>query len=662
MARPAAHRNVVVAGSLALAVLAAGAACKSNDVTQDSTANYVSQVVGSGGGPVLGPPSTGIVLQVPQGALASDTTISIGILDPSADPPPPAGYAYDGPVYSFEPHGLAFQHPVGVTIPNATSTNTFHATCPSSTPHATSTGCTWDASPVSDVVNGSFQASSFSLYALVHRIDDGGPPVDSSHDADTGVDAAPACSISGTTYASGAPNPTNDCQSCQPNANASGWTSVPDGTTCSQSPNGVCNAGLCARAWNWMGGSKQVGQAGVYGTKGTPAPTNAPGARSFAATWKDAAGNAWMFGGDGYDSAGTAGGLSDLWEYSAGQWVWRGGTNLANQVGVYGTKGNPSPNNIPGARSMAAICTDPSGNVYMFGGSGLDSSTGGLLSDLWKYDTNGQWTWLSGPNVGMPAATYGTKGQFNVNNKPGARKEAACWIDVNGNLWLFGGLGYSSTTNGVLNDFWQFSMSMSQWAWMSGASTPSPAGVYSGTPYPGGRWGSPIWSAGSGIYYMFGGNGVDGFQNGGYLGDYWKFAVATPGQFQFVNGYSTANPPAAYGPDAGTNFPGGRIDAESWTDSKGTQWLYGGVTKGAVSDPCVSDLWTVDHSGNWTWVAGDSTNNVAPVYGTIGSPALTNTPGCRSGAATWSDGAGKIWLFGGQNAWTREARGDLWSY
>ena len=49
--------------------------------------------------------------------------------------------------------------------------------------------------------------------------------------------------------------------------------------------------------WTWMGGSNLGGQPGVYGTLGTPAVGNVPGARQFAVSWTDKSGNLWLFGG-----------------------------------------------------------------------------------------------------------------------------------------------------------------------------------------------------------------------------------------------------------------------------------------------------------------------------------------------------------------------------
>jgi hypothetical protein len=57
------------------------------------------------------------------------------------------------------------------------------------------------------------------------------------------------------------------------------------------------------------------GGLGVYGSQGTAAAGNVPGARYPAVSWTDASGNLWLFGGWGYDSAGTSGYLNDLWMY-----------------------------------------------------------------------------------------------------------------------------------------------------------------------------------------------------------------------------------------------------------------------------------------------------------------------------------------------------------
>jgi hypothetical protein len=136
--------------------------------------------------------------------------------------------------------------------------------------------------------------------------------------------------------------------------------------------------------WIWVSGANMVNQTGSYGTQGVAAAANVPGARSSAISWIDASGNLWLFGGDGYDSAGVTGTLNDLWKFDGTHWTWVSGANTVNQSGSYGTQGVAAAANVPGARSSAISWIDASGNLWLFGGLGYDSAGGrGNLNDLW---------------------------------------------------------------------------------------------------------------------------------------------------------------------------------------------------------------------------------------------------------------------------------------
>jgi N-acetylneuraminic acid mutarotase len=142
-----------------------------------------------------------------------------------------------------------------------------------------------------------------------------------------------------------------------------------------------------AGEWTWAGGSNVISAKGTYGTKGTAAADNIPGARADSVRWTDAAGNVWLFGGYGYDSAGKDDALNDLWKYSAGKWTWMGGPNVSGREGTYGTRGTPAAGNIPGARWAAVGWVDAAGNMWLFGGF-VQNAAGvrEYLNDLWKYE------------------------------------------------------------------------------------------------------------------------------------------------------------------------------------------------------------------------------------------------------------------------------------
>jgi N-acetylneuraminic acid mutarotase len=229
--------------------------------------------------------------------------------------------------------------------------------------------------------------------------------------------------------------------------------------------------------WTWMGGSDIWGQwAGVYGTLGKPATTNIPGGRSGAISWTDGDGHFWLFGGDGSDSTGFSGILNDLWEFNptTKEWTWvsgksaippySGGNNgLHGWPGIYGNLGSTAPSNMPGGRSNAVAWIDGNGNLWLFGGEGMDSAGNiGSLNDLWAFNpVEKEWAWMGGSSVcgsnkGQPGI-YGVRGSPSAANVPGGRSRMMSWVDGSGHFWLFGGTGFDSAdTDGFLNDLWEY--------------------------------------------------------------------------------------------------------------------------------------------------------------------------------------------------------------
>jgi N-acetylneuraminic acid mutarotase len=222
--------------------------------------------------------------------------------------------------------------------------------------------------------------------------------------------------------------------------------------------------------WTWMHGNNTVDQPGVYGTMGAPAASNMPGGRIVPTGWADASGNFWMFGGLGLGNSPFAiDALNDVWRYtiSSNQWTWIKGGNNVLQPGVYGTMGSPAAANTPGARYGCLSWKDNSGNTWLFGGMGLDSSSTsftGNMQDLWRYNpVSNQWTWVKGPIQQNQPGTYGTQGTASPFNIPGARCLMSGWTDASNNLWLFGGQGVDGSNNtDDLNDLWKMNMCVAQ--------------------------------------------------------------------------------------------------------------------------------------------------------------------------------------------------------
>lgn len=344
--------------------------------------------------------------------------------------------------------------------------------------------------------------------------------------------------------------------------------------------------------WNFVSGSNLAGQKGTYTSPGTP------GARDGAVGWTDAAGHFWMFGGQGYDSAGNFGFLSDLWEYIAGQWNFIGGSTTANKPGSYGHEGQAAASNIPGGRDGAVGWVDTQGNFWLFGGDGY-ASTGtvaGQLNDLWKLSGSGtgQWTWVSGSNEIDEPGIYD---EGAGNNVPGARQFAVGWTDTAGNLWLFGGNGYDSAADlGFLNDIWEFSAG--EWTWIGGADVANQPGSYGFTGItasgnsPGGRDFATAWTDASGHFWLSSGLGYDSQGNFGDLNDLWEFSA---GQWTWMNGANVTGQKGSYGTEGAAtagNVPGARQSAVEWNDASGDFWIFGGNGfDSAGAQGFLNDLW-----------------------------------------------------------------------
>jgi Galactose oxidase, central domain len=366
-----------------------------------------------------------------------------------------------------------------------------------------------------------------------------------------------------------------------------------------------------------------------------------PNARLGTATWTDTAGNLWMFGGKNPDARF----LSDLWVYNTsafnggnyltaiGQWTLVAGTTAPDQQGIYS---GPPATLMPGARVNPASWTDSSGNLWLFGGYGVDgNNTLGYLNDLWEFTPGGHWVWISGGNTNQANqnGNYGTAGTPSASNVPGGRHEAVSWADANGNLWLFGGEGHDAvgTVNGILNDLWVYNIASNQWTYVMGNTMANQTGIYGPQPLVG----PPSTTGAAGTL------GLTGSTSG--------------------------------------TLPGSRWGASGWTDLGGNFWLFGGWGLDSTAtngNGALNDLWvytpnaTAGQPGTWTWVKGSNTGSANGVYGNLTRPYLTYyiwTPGGRSNATHWVDGYGQLWLFGGEGYDSTSTTGngylnDMWRY
>jgi N-acetylneuraminic acid mutarotase len=360
-------------------------------------------------------------------------------------------------------------------------------------------------------------------------------------------------------------------------------------------------------------------------------------------------------------------------------WAWISGSDLANEAGVYGERGEADPSNVPGSRAGAASWTDLAGRLWLFGGWSDVPYYQGIYNDLWAYDpATREWTWHSGSSLVNRTGSYGTMGVPDPLNYPGARIDAAAWTGPDGDLWLFGGFGYGIDPNtaGELSDLWRYDIATGEWTWVSGNR-----GLYWGGYYgtkgiadpsnkPGGRQDAVSWTNADGRLWLFGGRGYDSSGHFGWLNDLWKYEIAT-NEWTWESGSDSRDPTAVYGvkgePDP-ANIPGGRQSAVAWSDPQSRLWLFGGTGYDAAHlVGRLNDLWRYDTvSREWTWISGSDVRNKLGIYGARGVAEPSNAPGARYKAVSWIGDGGRLWLFGGlgYDAYVNGDRSlnDLWSF
>jgi hypothetical protein len=189
-------RKQGLVGVVALCVAASAVlgACKSNNI-DDTTNNYVTQVVGPSGGLVTGP--GGATVNIPANALTESVSIEVTQLQsasyPTGMPSMPSGWSVKGYAFSLQPHGQAFDLPVAITVPYAGAT-------PSEVALVTaSPSGTWSTVTSAVISDTSAQVNSphFSYYAVVT----GAPAVlvDAGHDSGSTGDGGdtPSLTIQG---------------------------------------------------------------------------------------------------------------------------------------------------------------------------------------------------------------------------------------------------------------------------------------------------------------------------------------------------------------------------------------------------------------------------------------------------------------------------------
>ena len=264
-----------------------------------------------------------------------------------------------------------------------------------------------------------------------------------------------------------------------------------------------------------------------------------PGPKGDASSWCYNYTYMFVFGGFGKEQQ-----LShEMWKFDLEELTWKQ-TESSEKLPKDGdfVKYLPYPRGRSGTTKWTV-----EDELYMFGGNIMDKNVRskhlmiGNSGDLWKYSIrNDKWTYLMGPQEPCKQATnYGSKGKASPESYPGCRRQAASWVDLHNNLWMFGGDGIDNsqeslsvfTHSRLLSDLWYYDVDNWLWTWKGGSEAGDRQGNYgnvgksSDHTIPGSRCESVSWGNAS-IFYLFGGVGHDGNGKDGYLNDIWKLDVS----------------------------------------------------------------------------------------------------------------------------------------
>ena len=354
--------------------------------------------------------------------------------------------------------------------------------------------------------------------------------------------------------------------------------------------------------WYWQGGPTPLHGSGAGIKGGSAGVDNIPKARQAAGRWVDKNGRLWLFG--GFQIVGTAYTTyyvgNDLWTFDPDTKTWRwvtGDTSAgANRTGTY--PAGRGMEGTPGGRCAMVTWTDTAGNLWLFGGSGVTTSTtAGVLADVWKFDISlEKWYYMGGPTTINAAVDYnGAASPGTPGGSPGGRQALAGWRDLNDYLYIFSGIG-TAGSNSLLSDMWRYNPATNEWTWWR-ASAPNASygtpGVASAANEPGRLYIMGTETDKYGKFWMFGGRFTPGSNN--MQNSLWMYDPVI-NQWTQVNGYAGSDKKGVYGtkftPDK-DNQPGSRQSFLCYCESQNELWMFGGAgwDEASSSRGVLSDLW-----------------------------------------------------------------------
>lgn len=381
-----------------------------------------------------------------------------------------------------------------------------------------------------------------------------------------------------------------------------------------------------------------------YSAKGAVNPLNFPGLRSKAITWVNAAGEAWLFGGNCDGSSYVS--SDDLWKWDGKQWVWLAGEKCGFRKSSHKRR---SKQQTPGVRTGAASWVDAQGHLWLFGGlTGGESYSGSsaVVNDLWKWDGI-SWRQISPKAPPKQKIALVKSAEMQRQRMPPPRENAMSWTDDGRNVWIYG--GEDSKLSHIYSDLWKWNGSQWELIFESNVHVVNKSKCSSTNEFPSPRTQAAIWIDKKENFWIFGGRNACGYRRSNvFLNDLWKWNGKSWSLESGAENRVSRHRYGTHGVPSISNSPIGRISAQTWIDGAGHLHLFGGGSslKNRKEFNYMNDLWKWDGS-RWIWLSGYAQFDTHSSYNGIGMRSRANMPGARAGTVGVKSAHGDFIIFGG---------------
>ena len=209
--------------------------------------------------------------------------------------------------------------------------------------------------------------------------------------------------------------------------------------------------------------------AGVYGTQGTAAAGNVPGARMGGSAWLDASGNVWLFGGLGLDRGRPGSRNTTTCGSTARQRPVDVGRRLrcAQCRGRIWHAARRRRGQRPGRARLGRVVERPAPEISGCSGATAmpRSATSENLNDLWEYNLGtGVWTWIGGSSSTAAPGNLRYAGHSRQQQHPRCARTGGRLARQQRQFLAVRRLRLdSSGEQDDLNDLWSFTPTLRLW-------------------------------------------------------------------------------------------------------------------------------------------------------------------------------------------------------